>query len=1301
MTAAPDGRIITFYSYKGGTGRTMALANVAWILAANGKRVLAADWDLESPGLHRFFHPFLASDQLATYDGVIDLISAYAWAATSDPADKPDDWHRDYAHVQRYAFSLAPDTIGLRFPGAGTLDFLPPGRQNREYSATVSAFDWDHFYERLGGGLFLDALREDMKASYDYVLIDSRTGLSDIADICTLQLPDVVVDCFTLSGQAIDGAASVARSLTESFAHRKIRVLPVPMRIDEGEKEKADFGRALARQRFEGLPTAADGGRLSAQENTAYWYGVEVPYRPFYAYEEVLATFADESGTNGTLLAAYERLTAAITDGEVTSLPPIPDRIRLRGQERFVRRRSVPQHQVAVVYAPENLMWAQWVEAVLVRAGCRVGLHDLSTGPVHRSEETTHTAVLLSRAAQNSRYAEAFRRTLLPDGTSQGTVLLRVDESPLSWRHIDHLQLDLYRLGEAQCHAALLRAFALPGPGDDAPTPVRFPGNVPKVWNGPPRNASFTGRDAVLTKIRGDLAGSVSDFPTKVVVLHGMGGVGKTQLALEYTYRFMADYDLVWWISAEHPDGVTTALAELGDRLGLPGGEDVTLAARETVRGLADGDRQVGRWLLVFDDADSFEEVRDRFPTGGGHILVTSRTPEWGAYAPSFPIGVFEREESVELLRRRASGLSAQEADEVATAMGDLPLALEQAAAWLDATATPVDLYLEQLTAHTAEGGGLGAVTAAWSLSLAQLRERSPAAARLLELCAFFSPEPISASLLYSTAMIEALKPYDPALQDRFLIGRLLREIGRLALARIDPAGNSLQVHRLLQQAIRDRLDEEQQREARRAVHRMLAAARPEGDEPVDDPATWAGFEIIWPHLKTARVRDSDDPEVRRLLVDRVRYLEKRGSLPQARRLAEDLLDHWRPLLGVDDPLYLYLRGRLADVLRAQGLFAEAHEIDEELLERQREVLGEMHPHTYITMSGLARDLAALGSYDSALDLARAAHEGFKEIFFAFHPRTLSAASDLALALRAVGRNEEARALDQETLDRRKETLGQQHPATLASAEALGRDLREAGRYGESTELLQRTYVAYGQVLGEDFPGTLRCARSLAVSLGRTGEHESALQLANFTLQRYRTLYDSPTPDSLACELSLAAHLSITARHREDALELGKETLSKYQATLGEHHPYALTALHNVAVLHLSCGDPAQAETVFARVRPQLVDTLGERHPHALFCAVNHADALAELGRIAEAEVLERAATEGLREALGPLHPEYLAAHANLALTVTAAGDEEAGARLREEVLDHLLTLLGEEEPLARDVRDKVRFSRYLEPLTI
>ena len=218
------GQIVTFYSFKGGTGRTMALANVAWILAANGKRVLVADWDLESPGLHRFFQPFMKPDDSGR-PGIVDFIREYEWAiddADSQGLLEVDEKSEPVApeviarviddSVRRVSEFMVPVNWG--FPDDGVIHFLSPGQQdNGVYKNALSALDWDTMYDNLYGGEFLDALRAYLKSTYDYVLIDSRTGLSDIADICTLHLPDLVVDCFTLSTQGIEGAAKVAAQI--------------------------------------------------------------------------------------------------------------------------------------------------------------------------------------------------------------------------------------------------------------------------------------------------------------------------------------------------------------------------------------------------------------------------------------------------------------------------------------------------------------------------------------------------------------------------------------------------------------------------------------------------------------------------------------------------------------------------------------------------------------------------------------------------------------------------------------------------------------------------------------------------------------------------------------------------------------------------------------------------------------------------------------------------------------------------------------------------------------------------------
>ncbi len=349
--AKSPGKIITFYSYKGGTGRSMTLANVAWVLASNGKRVLVIDWDLEAPGLHRFLHPFLDDKTLSSSEGVIDFVVNFAAEALTpqqNPKKKlPKDWYKPHANILRYATSLDWDL----FPGKGTLDFVPAGKQSSSYATRVNAFNWQKFYEELGGYWFMEAAKEKIKAEYDYILIDSRTGVSDTSGICTVQLPDILVVCFTLNSQSIEGAGAVAESvnaqrMTES-GKPGVRIFPVPTRVEKSEKEKLEMAREVARDKFSPYPWHID-----KDKQNAYWGDVEITYEPFYAYEEILATFGDKPDHPTSMLAAMERITAQVSDQKVTRLGAIPEGERLNVISRYIRQRPTPAP--AVITSPTS-----------------------------------------------------------------------------------------------------------------------------------------------------------------------------------------------------------------------------------------------------------------------------------------------------------------------------------------------------------------------------------------------------------------------------------------------------------------------------------------------------------------------------------------------------------------------------------------------------------------------------------------------------------------------------------------------------------------------------------------------------------------------------------------------------------------------------------------------------------------------------------------------------------------------------------------------------------------------------------
>src|ERR1700735_3624134 len=259
---------------------------------------------------------------------------------------------------------------------------------------------------------------------------------------------------------------------------------------------------------------------------------------------------------------------------------------------------------------------------------------------------------------------------------------------------------------------------------------------VPTVWgNVPQRIKNFTGRDEVLEQLRQAVSGQVT-----VVLPHalqGMGGVGKTALAIEYAHRYGPEYDLVWWIPADQPALVRASLAGLAERLALPSavGKGIEGAAAAALEALRLGDPHA-RWLLIFDNADEPDELNEIIPRGPGDVLITSRTPRWDVVATKLEVNVFDRRESVAFLKKRIpGGLSDSEADELAEELGDLPLALEQAGACQAETGMGVGTYLRLLKEEVGKILGVGkpleyprSMTAAWRVSVGEMTKRLPRA---------------------------------------------------------------------------------------------------------------------------------------------------------------------------------------------------------------------------------------------------------------------------------------------------------------------------------------------------------------------------------------------------------------------------------------------------------------------------------------------------------------------------------------------------------------------------------------------
>ncbi len=795
----------------------------------------------------------------------------------------------------------------------------------------------------------------------------------------------------------------------------------------------------------------------------------------------------------------------------------------------------------------------------------------------------------------------------------------------------DLLEACIAALELASDEGAALRTFLAARVEVSARVPSGEPVSAPTVWGVPGRNAHFTGRDEVLNELRRRLAGGLRAVILPVA-LRGLGGVGKTQLALEFAHRFKADYDIVWWIDAEQLELIDASFALLADRMGLATSGNVPADARQVREALRRGE-PYARWLLVFDNAAEPDDLVPYLPDPGavGHLLITSRDQSWASVAATLEVDVYSRPESITRLTAVVRDLAPEDAESIAELVGDLPLAVESAAAWLATTGTPVNTYLDSLAAETLRvlsleqprGYALPAA-AVWSLSLKRLREQSPAAAHLLELASFMSPDGIAAELFYTSVGIRPLRALDERVTDALAIGSLVRSIVRLSLMRTD--ADQLRVHRLVQESVRAQLTRFRANDTVHEVHRILSAARPES-ELIDDPAAWPRYALLWHHLAPSMAAECDEPPVRELLIDRVRFLWNIGEYQRALGFAREIAELWairlHELGGENsepgEALHrqiLVLRAQIAAVLRSEGSLSEAHELDAETLKRQRELLPDQHPDTLLTVVGLAADLRGRGEFGEALIMDQTAYENHVAALGAEHPRTLAAASNLAVSSRLVGDRAFARRLDEETLARRRDVLGPAHPSTLASLMHCGLDLLAVGDYEEAVRLLAAAMTGLVDSLGGARPYTLRAATMLAWALGRTGRHAESLALAEETAAQYAAKYRPHYPDALMCTMTLAAAFSAHGPNQRDqdrAVRTARSALAGFEERFGPLHPSTLACANNLAVYELRAGRGAEAHGLLEHARDALTGRLGPEHPDLRIITLNLATTLRAL----------------------------------------------------------------------------------------
>jgi tetratricopeptide (TPR) repeat protein len=740
--------------------------------------------------------------------------------------------------------------------------------------------------------------------------------------------------------------------------------------------------------------------------------------------------------------------------------------------------------------------------------------------------------------------------------------------------------------------------------------PAPFPPE--RIWNVPfPRKQFFTGRKALLKRLHTQLR--TGQTAALGQTISGLGGIGKTQLAVEYAYRHQEEYRAVLWARAETTESLTASYTEIARLLNLPRKD--AQEQEGTVQSVKDWLSHQQNWLLILDNADEPDVLIPFLPPKvGGHLIVTTRAADLSALGLGFEhaltVQKFTKQQDVPFLLRRAglTRVSTQDrkyARLIAYELDGLPLALNQAGVYLATTGCGLGSYLELYQQQRATLFGEHnekdreyprSVSKTLLLSFARVEQRNPAAADLLRLCAFLAPDAIPEELFTKGGGGKLGDVLAPVVADAYQFNQAFADVRAYSLLTRSPQSRTFTVHRVVQAVLRDSMTTEMQQQwMQRAVLAVNAAF------PASEHKTWPLCERLLPHALMAARNSEQFPfvsaEAGHLLYETALYLQDRARYQEAESLYQRALSIREQWLGPDHLDVAVTLNGLARLYYDQSKYAEAVPLYQRARVIQEQQLGSEHPEVARTLIGLAILSQEQGKYAEAEQLYLRAQRIQEQQLGPDHLDVALTLHGLANLYNRQSKYGEAESLYQRALHIREQQLGLEHPDVALELQGLAVLSQRWGKHEAAERFHKRALHIWEQQLGPEHPHVAYALSNLAEVYREQNQYLKAEPLLQRALQILAQQF-GPTHHGVAYPLSNLANLSRDLGKFEQAESFYHRALLICEQQLGPDNLDVAELLSDLAELYVRQGKDEQVEPLLRRALAIYEQQLGPEHPN-------------------------------------------------------------------------------------------------------